>query len=113
MECVMSHIETPIPTLAFFSFLDEICLRTPKYYLFNDNAYRKLMYEDNLERFRDFVRDYYKPEKLHLLNREMTYKRFTALLRQICSSSVIPLESKTKHANSNYCIEYFVYHDDA
>jgi len=108
----MSHIETPVPTVVFFSFLDMICLRTNKYYLFNGNAYKKLMYEDTLAQFREFIRDYYKPEKLHLLEREMTYKRFTALLRQICKSSIIRFDTKTKHANSQYCIEYFIYHDE-
>ena len=115
----MSHFHTILPNNIFFSFLESICLTTNKYYLFDYNAYKKMFYNnvsdiDNevpniFDEFRDILKDYYNESKINFLYREMTYNRFTSILRQICRTNKITLKSKVKYTNSEYCIEHYIY----
>jgi hypothetical protein len=111
----MSHFHTILSNNIFFSFLESICLTTNKYYLFDYNAYKKMFYNDSnnqtnlFENFRDILQDYYNESKVEILYREMTYNRFTSILRQICRTNKITFKSKVKYANSEYCIEHYIY----
>ena len=111
----MSHFHTILPNNIFFSFLESICLTTNKYYLFDHNAYKKMFYNDGnnktnlFENFRDILQDYYHESKIGMLYRDMTYNRFTSILRQIWRTNKITFKSKVKYANSEYCIEHYIY----
>ena len=43
----MQIFQTPICNLDFFNFLDTICLRTDKYFLFDNNAFKKMVYQNS------------------------------------------------------------------
>lgn len=109
----MSHFHTALPNNIFFGFLEEVCLKTNKYYLFNNNSYRKMFYDNSntiiYNEFKDILNCYYNEDKLFYIEREMTYNRFTSILRQICKTNKIKYESKVKYTNSEYCIELFIY----
>lgn len=112
----MSHFHTSVPNDIFYSFLDELCLKTNKYYLFNQNSYKKMFYTDDnndvslFEQFREILLTYYHEDKAHYITRDMTYNRFTSVLRQICKNNKVPHSSAVKYANSQYCIEHFIYY---
>lgn len=111
----MSHFHTILPNNIFYSFLESICLTTNKYFLFDKNAYKKMFYDGKnedgniFENFKDVLKDYYNESKLDILYRNMTYNRFTSILRQICRTNKITFKSKVKYANSEYCIEHYIY----
>lgn len=110
----MNHFHTILPNNIFFSFLESICLTTNKYFLFDKNAYKKMFYENGnnhniFESFRDVLKEYYNESKYTILYRDMTYNRFTSILRQICRTNKVTIKSKVKYANSEYCIEHYIY----
>ncbi len=100
----------PVPMNILTSLLEEICLRTDKYYLVDINAYRKLIY--NEERCKKFIKDileYYHSSKQFYVTRDMTYNSFTNIVRQICKVNNVMFSSKIKYIESDYNIDYFVY----
>jgi hypothetical protein len=95
-----------------FDLLDEICLKTDKYYLVDMNAYRKIMY--NQERCAKFITDileYYHSSKQFYVTRKISYNSFTNVVRQICKSNNIMFTSQIKYNESKYNIDFFIYFD--
>ena len=107
----MHIFKTPICNLDFFDFLDTICLRTDKYFLFDMNAFKKMVYQDSYVEFKNHLKQHYYPSKIYYLERELTYTSFTTILRHICKSNSISYSSETRYSNSNYNIIYYIYFD--
>jgi len=100
-----------VPISYLFDLLEEICLKTDKYYLVNMNSYRILMYNiDRQEKFVNDVVEYYHASKQFYLTRKMTYPSFTNVIRQICKANNVMFTSQIKYNESRYNIDYFVYH---
>jgi hypothetical protein len=93
----------------FFDLLDKICIKKDKYYLFDLNAYRKLLFHHYEDDFCETCKEYYHLGKWFYLERKMTYNSFTTILRQICKSNNIMFTSQIKYNESKYNIEYYVY----
>ena len=51
---------------------------------------------------------YYYKSKRFYLEREPDYKSFCNILRQICKSHDIKIESKLNYCNSSYMMEYYI-----
>jgi len=98
-----------IPKDILFSLLDKICIKTEKCYLFDLNAYRKLVFYNLNTDFCDIIRDYYHIGKRVYVERKMSYNSFTTILRQICNSNNIMYTSQIKYNESKYNIDYYVY----
>lgn len=98
-----------VPNILLFDLLEKICLKTDKYYLIDTNAFKKMIFHEYHKEFLLVLREYYHVGKYFYLNREMTYKSFTNIIRQICKNNSIMFTSKMKYNESKYNIVYFVY----
>jgi len=98
-----------IPKDILFDLLEKVCLKTDKYYLFDLNAYKKLVFYEYYERFKRAIRPYYNLSKQFYVERKLTYNSFTNILRQICKSNNIMFTSQIKYNESKYNIDFLVY----
>ncbi len=98
-----------IPDELLFEFLEKICLKTDKYYLIDYNAFKKMIFNKIHSEFVESLKEYYYLGKYFYLEREMTYKSFTNIVRQICKHNNIMYTSSMKYNKSKYNIDYLVY----
>jgi hypothetical protein len=103
-------IKKEIPNNILFDLLEQICLKTEKYYFIDLNAYKKLLFMDLKQPFIDELMEYYFLSKRFYLEREFTYTSFTNIVRQICKHGDIKIESEIKYSHSKYYINFFVHH---
>jgi len=98
-----------VPNSILFELFDKICLKTEKYYLFDNNAYRKLIFYNFQIEFLNSLIEYYHSSKQFYLTRKLNYNSFTTILRQICKSNHVMFTSQLKYNESKYNIDYFIY----
>ena len=99
-----------VPPKILYDLLEKICLKTDKYYLVDNNAYRKFMYLELDVDFSVAILDYYHESKQFYVTREMDYNSFVNLVRQISKSNQLMYTSRIKYMESKYSIEYLVFH---
>ena len=102
--------KNPVPKELLFEVLDQICLKTDKYYLFDTNAYRKLQFHQLHTPFFEMLKEYYHIGKHFYLERRLSYNSFTTIMRQICKGNNIMFTSQIKYNESKYNIDFFVYY---
>ena len=98
-----------VPSHILIDLLEKICLKTDKYYLIDMNSYKKMIFYNLQTEFCDSLKEYYHIGKHFYLNRDMTYKSFTNIIRQICKNTSIMYTSKMKYNESKYNIVYYIY----
>lgn len=98
-----------VPDRLLFDILDQVCLKTDKYYLIDINSYKKLLFHKLQDQFLDSLREYYHIGKQFYLSRAFTYKSFTNIIRQICKNNSIMYTSEMKYNESKYNIVFYVY----
>lgn len=99
-----------VPIEHVFDILEKICLKTDKYYLFDANAFKVMVFKNYFADFRKLVRPYYNLSKRFYIDRELTYNSFTNVLRQICKSNKVMFTSQTKYNESKYGIDFMIYY---
>ena len=99
-----------IPKEYLIDLLDKVCFKTEKYYLFDLNAFRKLVFYEYYDNFKDLIKPYYNLSKQFYVERKLTYNSFTNILRQICKSNNIMFTSQIKYNESKYNIDFLVYY---
>jgi hypothetical protein len=98
-----------IPTELLFELLDNICSKTDKYYIINNDSYKKGIFTNTISEFFEKCKPYYHLSKQKYLERKLAYNTFTTVLRQICNFNKITYTSQIKYDKSNYSIIYYVY----
>jgi len=98
-----------VPIKILFDLLEQICLKTDKYYFIDINAYKKMLFHKFHEDFLKQIIEYYHASKQFYIQRKLTYNSFTNIVRQICKSNGITFTSQIKYNESQYNIDYFVY----
>jgi hypothetical protein len=94
----------------FYSILDKICLlKNDKFYIINNDAFKKMKFLDLYQEFIDNLKPFYKASKQHYLTRPPKYTGFLTLLRHVCKSNELIYSSKIKYDKSQYEIIYYVY----
>lgn len=94
----------------FFDILERIChIKTNKYYLVNNDSFKKMKLVGLYEELTKNLKPFYKPSQQYYLTRPPKYTSFTTLLRHICKANNIIYSSQIKYDKSNYEIIYFVY----
>jgi hypothetical protein len=101
--------KTHIPKQLLISLLEDISIKTDKFYIVNNTAYKKGIYNQSICEFINNCRPYYFLSKRKYLDRKLTYKSFMTILRQICNYNNITYTSKIKYDKSVYDIEYTIY----
>lgn len=93
-----------------YELLDQICLlSTEKYYVINNDAFKKMKLLQLYEKFVKDLTPFYKPSKQFYLTRPPKYTSFLTLLRHICKANNVMYSSKIKYDKSQYEIIYFIY----
>ena len=98
-----------IPNEIVYKLLDEICLKNEKYYILNNDSFKKGMFKELIQTFIELCFPYYHISKRKYLNRKITYNTFTTVLRQICNFNRIIYTSQIKYDKSSYDIVYNIY----
>ena len=98
-----------IPKILLFDLLDKICLKNEKHYTLNNDSFKKGIYNNYIQLFLETCKPYYHISKRVYLEKNLTYKSFTTILRQICNHNKITYTSQIKYDNSSYDILYYIY----
>ena len=98
-----------IPITILYELLEEISLKTDKYYAIDLSAYKKMIFQNLHVEFLKIIKEYYHNSKRFYIDREFTYNSFTNIIRQICKSNDITFHSSIKYNTSKYNIDYFIY----
>jgi len=99
-----------VPIIILYDLLDQICLKTDKYYVIDMNSYKKMLFYNLQETFADNVKDYYHASKQFYVTRKMTYNSFVNIIRRICKNTNIMYTSQLKYNESKYNIIYHIYY---
>lgn len=99
-----------VPINLLNNLLEKVCLKTEKYYLIDNNAFRKLVFHKHHEEFLDTILPFYQESKKFYVTRKFTYNSFVNIVRQICKSNDVMFTSKIKYNESKYNIDYFIYY---
>ena len=99
-----------VPKEIVFNILEKInSFKSNKYYTINNLSFKKGIYANDISEFMQEIKPYYHNSKQFYVDREMTFPRFTTVVRQICKANDIPFTSQIKYDKSKYNIEYNVY----
>ena len=98
-----------VPNKFLFDLLNLICVKNEKYFLFNNNSFKKGLFNDEIVKFFEMCKPYYHISKQKYLERKVDYNSFTTVLRQICNFNKITYTSQIKYDKSTYNIFYYIY----
>ena len=98
-----------IPNEMLIKLLDDIAVKYEKYYIINNNSYKKGMFNNIIELFITQCMPYYHISKRKYLERKLTYNSFITVIRQICNFNKITYTSQLKYDKSTYDIIYYIY----
>ena len=74
------------------------------------NAYRKMLFHNYHIDFFDTIREFYFLGKQFYIDRQITYRSFTNVIRQICKHNSLIYTSQMKYNESKYNIDFFIYY---
>ena len=80
-------------------------------YIFNHISYKKANYNNDIQELISVLINNYHKSKQFYLTRNMNYKNFVTIIRQVCNYLCIPYTSKIVYSNSKYNINYVIYLD--
>lgn len=104
-------IKHKIPNELLFELLEKICLKNDKYYMLNNEFYKKGIFNNAIQFFFNICKSHYYQSKLYYLETKLTYKSFLTVLRQICKFNKIKYTTEIKYDKSNYNIIYYVFYN--
>ncbi len=104
-QIIKTHIDKSI----LYDFLIKYCEINKKYVIFSKIAFKKAkMVSGELNDFIEKIKPHYYKSKQKYLTREMNYKNFITVLRQLCNYLKIPYTSKICYQKSKYEIIYYI-----
>ena len=98
-----------IPNNLLFELFDKICFKNDKYYTFNNIAFKKGIYNSEIQKFIDLCIPYYHLSKRKYLEKKISNRSFTTIFRQICNAKNIRYTSQIVYSKSRYDIVYYIY----
>jgi len=99
-----------VPPNILFEFLDSICLKNGKFYIFDKSAFKKASFKNIIPTFFESLLDYYYLSKRKYLEIPPKYNNLCTIIRQICKLNAISYVSNIKYSNSSYEIIYLIYY---
>jgi hypothetical protein len=100
----------PVTLNILFDLLDKICLLQEKNYVFDMTAYNKMKYLQLDEGFIQTLKEYYLPNNMHYLTKEINFKNFIIIVKQICKYHQLNVSLKNVCINGEYQNIYFIEH---
>lgn len=101
--------KTPVPTEMLFTLFESIAVKTDKYYILDNNAYKKGLFFNLLQEFLEECKPHYYISKRKYLEKKLSHNSFLTVIRQICNHNNITYTSQIKYDKSNYDIIYNIY----
>ncbi len=101
--------KTNIDKSILFVFLEKVCNKTEKFFLFDLNAYKKGEFIGANQELFDIIKPYYHESKQFYVDRKPSYPRMCTILRQICNSNSIMFSTKIVYSKSKFNIPYHIY----
>lgn len=92
-----------------FMFLEDICDKSDKCYIFNMASYKRAEMNNSIQPFIDNIKPYYHKAKLFYIERQINYSRLCTIIRQICKLNSIVFSTKIVYNKSKYNIPYYIY----
>ena len=110
MSSSMQIFREKIPVDVLCNFLDKICDKTndEKYYVLNATSHKKMLLYNHHTEFISTILKYYQYSKRFYVERELTYKSLANIIRQICKSHVIHINTRVVYFDSKYWTEYLI-----
>lgn len=99
-----------IPNELLIQLLNNICIKEKydKYYIINNDAYKRGLFNESILNFIENCKEYYHKSKMKYLERKLCYKSFITIIRQICNANNITYTSQIKYQSSTYDIIYYI-----
>jgi hypothetical protein len=98
-----------IPISILIDLFEKICIKCDNHYILNNNAYKKGMFNGDIQKFIQDCIPYYYISKRKYLTRTLNYNHFITIIRQICKYLNIKYNNKIKYEKSTYDIIYNIY----
>ena len=98
-----------VPNQLLLDLLEENSVKTDKYYIVNNNVYKKGVFNESIPKFMINCKQYYHLSKRKYLDKKLTYNSFITVLRQICNFNKITYTSQIKYDKSVYDIVYNIF----
>jgi len=97
------------PLSDFIDFLKLYCLFEKKNYKISNITFKKYKFENKIADFYKKLKPYYFKSKHFYLDRDINYRNFITIIRQISKLHHLPFTSKIKYSKSSYDIVYHIY----
>ena len=78
-------------------------------FVFSLVSYKKAVYDNKIKELIDTIKPCYHKSKQFYLERNINYKNFLTILRQVCSNLSISYSSKILYNKSKYNINYSIF----
>jgi hypothetical protein len=93
-----------------YDFLEKICVNdnVNHYYIFSKAAFKKAEIYNLLTNFKQVIKPYYHVSKHYYVDRDLSFIRFTTIIKQICNVNNIKIISKIIYNKSKYEMEYYI-----
>jgi len=103
-------LKKPIPKNILFHFLERIgCQKTDKCYIVDITAFKRAIYNNDLEIFVKSIKEYYYMSKLHYIDMtHASHNKFNTIIRQLCKCNNIAFSKNIKYDKSTYSVVYNV-----
>jgi hypothetical protein len=101
--------KSDIPINMLIQLFDKISVKYDNYYVLNNGAYKKGIFNGDIQQFIQDCIEYYYISKRKYLTRTLNYNHFVTIIRQICKHLNIKYTSKIKYEKSTYDIIYNIY----
>jgi len=98
-----------VPNETFINLLEQIGSKNDKYYMINNDSYKKGIFTNSIPIFMEECKPFYHISKQKYLERKLTYNSFITVLRQICNFNKVNYTSQIKYDKSKYDIIYYIY----
>ena len=103
-------LKDKIPSNVLYDFCDKNnVFENQDYYVINKASFKKSIFNNSLDEFKEDIKPHYHKSKLYYVERELNYPKFITLLRQICKCNHISYTSKIQYNKSTYDIIYYFY----
>ena len=88
--------KTSIHNSILLKLFQDTCIKSEmdNSYIFNNDSYKKGMFNQTIPQFIEICKLHYNSSKHHYLERKMSYNYFITILRQICKHNQIKYTSK-------------------
>jgi len=103
------NFKKPVPTQLLWDFLKANFDETDMHFHITPYLFHKTEYNKQLLAFITILKPFYHNSKLKYVERQLNYKGFLTIIRQMCNTLQIKYSMKIVYNKSTYEIEYLIY----